>query len=160
MSRRARHLLVGFTLMGLMALAAGPAPGAESNSVSFTVVAQGKTSAIREPSQVVIRDQAAWAALWRRHTGSTDAAPPAVDFDREMVIAIFAGEGSASQAISIGRIAHRGLTLMVWYTVRDTRPPADGDTVKTTAFEIIKTARSGLFVEFTRVKTQQPVRSP
>jgi hypothetical protein len=45
---------------------------------------------VQEPKNVVVRDAASWALLWKAHTGS-DANLPAVDFTRDMVAAVFRG---------------------------------------------------------------------
>jgi len=63
-------------------------------SVAFATIARGAHSAILDPTELAIRTASEWATLWRRHTlGIPEArtAPPAVDFFREMVVAVFAG---------------------------------------------------------------------
>jgi hypothetical protein len=55
---------------------------------------QGNDSAVTAPSVERIMDDASWTALWRRHDPASP--PPAIDFSKAMVIAIFTGSVSAS----------------------------------------------------------------
>ncbi len=57
----------------------------------ITTLAKGESSEILDPARHVIRDAAAWEALWSSHAG-TGSQPPPVDFATEMVVAAFAGE--------------------------------------------------------------------
>jgi hypothetical protein len=52
-------------------------------------IAKGDQSHIESATQTLARNEAEWAALWRRHAG--DAERPAVDFGREMVVGVFMG---------------------------------------------------------------------
>jgi hypothetical protein len=52
-------------------------------------IAKGDQSNIESPEQALARNDADWAALWRRHAGDADR--PAVDFSREMVVGVFMG---------------------------------------------------------------------
>jgi PrcB C-terminal len=52
-------------------------------------IAKGDQSNIESATQTLARNEAEWAALWRRHAGDADR--PAVDFSREMVVGVFMG---------------------------------------------------------------------
>jgi hypothetical protein len=52
-------------------------------------VAKGDQSNIETAAQVLVRDEAEWTALWRRHAGDGDR--PRVDFTKEMVVGVFMG---------------------------------------------------------------------
>jgi uncharacterized membrane protein len=54
-------------------------------------IAKGEGSRIVEPRRFLVRDHHAFTAIWAAHAGP-DASVPAVDFDRHMVAAVFAGE--------------------------------------------------------------------
>jgi hypothetical protein len=56
--------------------------------VPFTVIADGQFSNIDSPLEVAVRTQDAWEALWALHAGGN---PPPVQFDHEMVVAVFLG---------------------------------------------------------------------
>lgn len=60
-----------------------------SEPFSFTYVSQ-----LRQPKQLVIRDQAAWVDAWASlwPVGAPIAAPPNVDFGREMIVLVALGE--------------------------------------------------------------------
>lgn len=78
------------------------------SGVPFFTVDQGFYSGITSELTTVVRDEEAWLALWSKHTGMMLPAttlPPAVDFSRDMVIGIFAGQKpSGGFAININSI--------------------------------------------------------
>jgi len=57
----------------------------------FVTVAQGDGSGIALARRAIVRDAADWRALWSAHAGP-ESPVPAVDFDSQMVAAVFAGE--------------------------------------------------------------------
>ena len=94
-----------------------------TSRVPFITIAKGARSGVRQPSQIVIRSQSEWQKLWRQHTStSTVPAPlPVVDFDKEIVAAVFLGEkptGGYGVEISSAEVADRALTVFV----RETSP--------------------------------------
>jgi hypothetical protein len=64
--------------------------------VLFVSIEQGRTTGYRANDatfageELVIRDQVAWSELWRVHKPYSPV-PPAVDFESDMVIAVFMG---------------------------------------------------------------------
>jgi hypothetical protein len=60
------------------------------DAVNFISVVNATYSNIATPRQAVVRDGAAWAALWAEHSGS-NAALPQVDFTKQMVVGVFLG---------------------------------------------------------------------
>ncbi len=128
--------------------------------VPFVTVATGRTSGIRQPLQVVIRERDAWLVLWRRHTGPAAGAPP-VDFTREMVIAVFGGAGAGARTVTITRIARGPERLTVWYVVAERQPlPDAGDQTPAAPFHIVRLARSPLPVSFLQAKVFPVVPQP
>ncbi len=101
-------------------------PAAETNAapsvpVEFLSVIKGYRSGVREPLQVLIRNQADWLELWRKHA-DFNATPPVVLFDQEMVAAIFLGEKTTGgYDISIVRIEQKGEEVTIYY--QETVPP-------------------------------------
>src|SRR3990172_11896341 len=87
----------------LIGVAGGICAAVKPPEVPFTTIAAGKISGVRTPTQIVVRDAAAWRSLWARHAGS-GVVPPAVHFDREMVIAFYAGAQPQSVVLAIHRI--------------------------------------------------------
>jgi hypothetical protein len=85
-------------------------------------------SGITESTRRVVRQQTAFEALWDDvfSDGSTPPDQPVVDFNRDMVIAVAAGEQMEScHAIEITRATSDGTDLSV--TVTETGPPAGCD---------------------------------
>ena len=52
----------------------------------------GQSAGIKVKLCVVVRSQQEWGALWIKHTGGKTEGRPAVDFSKEMVVAVFLGE--------------------------------------------------------------------
>ncbi len=122
----------------------------------FVTVAQGNASGVHEPTQLVIRDQAAWVTLWSRHRGATRDPVPAVDFSRDMVIAIFADESGTPRQLRIRQITQEADRLEVSYTLAVMGPLPEGEGAsRVVPFHIVRLARSTLLVRFVRVKTPQ-----
>lgn len=72
----------------LVAVGAPDKRGKKPESVPFTVLASGHFSNIQAPLEAAVRDPLAWEALWAIHAGGI---PPVVDFDQEIVVAVFLG---------------------------------------------------------------------
>ena len=86
--------------------------------------------------QTTVRSAAEWEKLWRQHAG--EKTKPAVDFSKEMVLALFMGtRPTAGFTIEIVGVREDGAALMVQY--RETRPPAGGITaqVLTSPYHIV-----------------------
>jgi protease stability complex PrcB-like protein len=86
--------------------------------VPFKTIAKGVRSGIREPSQIGIRSQSDWLKLWRQHgsTSTTPAPVPNIDFDKEIVVAVFLGErptGGYAVEISSAEVTDASLTVFV-----------------------------------------------
>lgn len=156
--RRLSVLVLFLALLAVTTCAAAPAPVQSVPSVPFATIAAGAQTGIRQPGQFVIRSRAAWQSLWRRHSGTNLA--PHVDFNRDMVIAVFAGEFTEPATIAITRIIREPSRLVVQYSVSPTRPPLDGPGIPPVApFHIVRMVHSSLPVVFSRIKTP-PVLTP
>src|SRR5574337_712336 len=133
----------------LLVLAASLVAVAEE-SVAFSVIAYGPQSGVRTPMQSVVRTDAQWRALWRKHIAGSPqgVATPVIDFSRDMVIGVFAGELSEFTRVSIVRISREANQLVVLVRIGASEPGAvtEGGTV--TPFYIIRLARSNLPVVF------------
>lgn len=156
---RPAMLVVAAFLGWLLTLPAGAADLPQGPSVPFKTVIAGTTSHITEPTSVVVRDRAAWIALWRRHTGSDRGAPPPVEFARDMLVAVFGGASTEATTAGIARITREPIGLVVWYSVQATRPLPPGDLGTLRApFHIVRLAQSTLPVTFSFLKTQPILR--
>jgi hypothetical protein len=104
----------------------------------FAAIASGDVSRISEPREVVVRTAGEWRALWTQHAGDTSTAP-VIDFDRDAVVAIFAGvQRSAGFSIAVTSAVATGNELVITYELR--RPPADALTAQmlTQPFQIVR----------------------
>lgn len=111
----------------LVLLASCAACAALNVTVPFSTLARGLASGVREPTQVVIRSRDDWVALWGRHMRLQTAPPaaPAVDFSRDMVVALFMGERrTGGHEIEVMRIERGDAGLAVHYR---SKGPAPGD---------------------------------
>ncbi len=113
----------------------------------FTTIARGEHSRVDEPREAVARTAAEWSALWKQHAGSVD--PPAVDFARSMVVAVFLGSRpTAGYSVEIVRIEQQADAIVV--TWRERRPGRDAIVaqVLTQPFDIVRTDLRASAVRF------------
>ena len=93
----------------------------------------GSHSGIRTRKAIAVTDAEAWRKLWSEHTAGDSAEPlPEVDFEKEMVVAVFLGDratgGSRVEVQFLERPAGpeeygtRGPKLYVWYAEASERP--------------------------------------
>ncbi len=69
--------------------------------------------------QAVARSAAEWSTLWSQHAG--ERAKPAVDLNKEMIVAVFLGTRStAGFSVEVVGAREEGAALIVSY--RETRP--------------------------------------
>ncbi len=119
--------------------------------LSFTTIAIGSQSGIRIRTEVVIHTPSEWQILWQKHVAGLPQAParPAVDFSRDMVIAVFAGEVPTHTRASIQTMAYQKDRLAVFVRIADLQPgPVLVDPGTDTPFHIVRLPRSTLPVIF------------
>jgi hypothetical protein len=120
----------------------------EAAAVAFTSIEQSTRSNIGDARSVVIRDAAAWAALWKEHKG--DAAPlPAVDFNKAMVLGVFLGsQPNGCYSTSFSRVYRNGKKIVAVHA--DTVPGMGVMCTMniTTPAELVVVERSDATVEF------------
>ena len=93
----------------------------------FRSVGKGYRSGVRLPLQAVARSQNEWDAIWQQHLPSDAGARPApsVDFEREIVVALFLGDKpSGGYDVRISRAEQSHGTLTIHYQERN--PPSGG----------------------------------
>jgi uncharacterized membrane protein len=87
----------------------------------LTTLAKGDSSEIVDAGRLIVRDQAAWRALWSAHAGR-NAQPPDVDFTTRIVAAAFAGERpTPGYALEIAGTRQEGSSLAI--VVAEAQPP-------------------------------------
>jgi len=119
-------------------------------SISFDTIDKGTQSGYHERSSFIIKDQARWEEIWNLHTSNLDQVPriPKVDFDTDMVIAVFRGEfPSSGFDTKVTGITEKGGKIEVTVTETDNIGGMVLDVI-TYPFHIIKTKKSALPVEF------------
>ncbi len=115
-----RGLLVasGLVLMFLSSNVIGVDAG--QPDAMIRTIAKGAQSNVDAPRQAVARTPAEWTALWRTH--EYDKPAPAVDFSREMVVAVFMGSRpTGGYSVEIVSATESGGSLVVSY--REQSPP-------------------------------------
>jgi hypothetical protein len=114
-------------------------------------IAKGDQSNIESALQVLARNEAEWAALWRRHAG--DREKPPVDFAKEMVAGVFMGSrpnAGFSTAI-ITSMAVKGV-LVVRYSEAIPPPGAITAQVITMPYHLVAIPRADVTdVKFEKV---------
>lgn len=96
-----------------------------ANQVSVQTVLKGYQSGVRESVQIVARSQSEWSALWKRHTLTEPTPPtlPTIDFNKEIVVAVFLGEKpTGGHDIEITNVEQRDGGLVVSYAERSPQP--------------------------------------
>ena len=112
-------------------------------SPTMKMIERGQSSGIDSPRQAVARTVEEWARLYRAH--NPDRPPPAVDFSKDMVLAVFLGSRStAGYAVDIIGMKDVDGALVVQY--RQTQPPPGAITAQviTTPYQMVAVpARAG-----------------
>jgi hypothetical protein len=88
-------------------------------SVPIRSLDKGAMSQIDGARQAVVRSDSEWSMLWSQHAG--DRAKPAIDFGKEMVVAVFLGtRPTPGFSVEIVGAREEGGAFVVSY--RETRP--------------------------------------
>jgi hypothetical protein len=124
-----------------------------SRAVPFETVERGVISGVSRALERVIRDEERWAALWEEQSSIFYPSPPrpAIDFNREMVIAVFAGEQpTGGYAITVTEVKQleEGRGLKVYYTVEVPGSDCFVEQLFTQPYHMIKLAYSEGVVVF------------
>jgi hypothetical protein len=134
---------------------AGPSSGSDAEQRIQTVVSDthsGLAAARRE----VIRDAASWSRLWAEiHAGRTPAPErPAVDFEREMLIAVATGtRPSGGFSIQVTGVTTRGDTLEVAVLERCPESDAIVTLALTQPVEVVRVAKLAQTPSFRDTRT-------
>lgn len=92
------------------------------SQLPMKTLSQQSNSLVTEARQVLIRDDAAFELLWRQHQGSLELLPD-VDFERDMVVAVFLGEQpTGGYEVSITEVAESDSGIRVYYSVTEPHP--------------------------------------
>ncbi|MDQ1329264.1 MAG: Protease complex subunit PrcB family protein [Candidatus Poribacteria bacterium] len=123
----------------------------------FETITKGTQSGYNKRDSLVIKDQAEWEKIWNLHTSNLDQIPrvPKVDFNTDMVIAIFRGEFRTSGYLTeITQINESNDKIEVTVTETDEVKGMVLD-VLTYPYHIIKVKKSDLPVNFIYNKVER-----
>ncbi len=124
-------------------------------AIPFAPVANNGFSRITAPRQAVVKDAAAWAALWAEHS-TTGSAAPQVDFTRNMVVAVFAGNVSnGCHTTQVTRVASRDGKMVVSYEERDVTSVAVCLSVISQPMQAVTVPRVDAEVVFEKVQAEE-----
>ncbi|RSZ57197.1 hypothetical protein EJB06_21000 [Massilia atriviolacea] len=125
-------------------------------SVDFKTIASDRFSGVATARNVVVRDQAAFDALWAEHSAIRIPAPaaPKVDFKTEMVIALFGGNDSACASFGVRRAVAVDDRLVVYYERKDPDPAMACIAVVANPMQMIVVPRVDAAVDFVKITTQ------
>jgi len=97
-----------------------------TESLTFTVLAEGSNSGIDEMNEAIISSQVEMDEMWKEHTAGVvlGAVAPAVDFETETVIAVFAGQkSSGGYGVEVTEVVETDWELIVYV---DYTEPSEG----------------------------------
>jgi hypothetical protein len=139
------HLLIPSPL--LLQLAATEPVNKSINRISFKTIVKGVRSGFRESSQTAIQTQAQWLDLWRKHTSisTNPAPPPTINFDKEIVAAVFLGEKpTGGYAVEIIAAELTDGSLNVFFQETAPTPGAIVTQSVTQPFDIVRIEVNGI----------------
>ncbi len=140
--------LRAFVFSWLMLLAVGmSAQGSAPRTIE-----KGDQSSIEDAKQVLVRSDAELRELWRQH--APDRAVPAVDFSREMVVAVFMGSRpNAGFSTAIVSATAANGALVVRYSETKPAPGAVAAQILTFPYHIVAIPKADVNqVKFDRVQ--------
>jgi hypothetical protein len=140
----------------------GDVGGGSPGPMTFRILASGSASLITTAQTRVARDWTEYGQLWVEHNGSMppgvgapDVGPPIVDFDKEIVVAVFLGTKPTSGFdVSILSVKALGSGAQVDYLEREVGPGCGAAAVITQPFvlaAITKVSGSVMFSGLSRV---------
>jgi hypothetical protein len=119
--------------------------------VPFVSIGEGTASGIADPREVVVRSEQEWKTLWRQHAPSVPLPPP-VDFTKEIVVGVFAGQRpTAGYRVEIFRVERESRGLSVVYRVEGPAKDAMLAQMLTQPFKLVRLPGLGLPVRFKRL---------
>lgn len=123
----------------------------KADSGQFETIGRGYYSGYAEKKFLVIKDPEEWRKIWNVHAGIKLPVPepPEIDFNRKMIIAVFAGEYSTGgYVIRIDSIKKTENKILV--NIVMSKPKRDAITIQALSYpyQIAQTEKTDLPVEF------------
>lgn len=140
-----------FFLLSLGVLSITPAGAAER--LPFITIDQGSRSGVRERKFLVIKNEAEWKTLWQTHVQPEVPAKelPQVDFEREMVVAVFLGEKpTGGYKLGITAIEEDRGKGQLRIVLRESKPPVGSIAIQalTQPYHIVRVKKTDLPATF------------
>lgn len=138
-------MLLGAVAVTSVALSALMLTAFAQNAIR--TIEKGAHSNVDDTLTASARSEAEWGALWKKH--NFDKPVPAVDFSREMVVAVFMGSRpTAGFSVEIVSASPRDGKLIVTYREAQPAPGSISAQVLTAPYHIAAVAQSTLPVAF------------
>lgn len=156
------RLLLAMLLPAMLAGCSSP-DSSSGRKLSWRTLSRGLSSGLVEPGHYVIRDPTAYFKLWADHAAEVPRAalPPAVDFSREMVVAVALGRRpTGGYMIEIVDVVLRGRTVRVLVAERVPRPGVLQIQMGTQPYQFIALPALNARLEFRNVDPANAPRSP
>lgn len=127
---------------------------AQSDSIVRLYAAKQSVYAMAE--ETVVRDRAAWEAMWQQlHNGLAADPLPAVDFTRDMVVLVAVGQRSTGgTSVRVDGVAAAAGGAVVRYTVTEPGAGCMSTQVITAPVDVVRVPRAAGAVRFERRVTQ------
>ena len=126
-------------------------------SLSFTTVLSDAYSGVTTAKNVVIKDAAAWEALWSEHNSNHTMLPgplPKFDFSKQMLLGVFVGQhANGCRHLEIERVGVSGDKLVVEYADNDVTTVAICTAAVSSGMQLVAVERSDVAVEFVNIST-------
>lgn len=117
--------------------------------VPFSTIEKGSLSGITRPRQFVIDSNQDWGIFWRTHKERGNVKLPVVNFETEMVLAIFAGQQpSGGYSIKIEKIKLIDETLKIYFSYREPGPSENVTLAITQPYHIVRAEKRKGKIEF------------
>ena len=147
---RTKNFFIATSFLLLMACASNDTSNIEpanddlsyNPSVKFKILSQGQHSNISFPNQFVFRNLQQWKQSWSIHGGGNTSTLPTVNFENDIVIAIFAGQQpSGGYLVGVSNIMRKNENLFLTITFKEPKPNENVSLAHTQPFIFISTAK-------------------
>ena len=116
----------------------------------FVSIGQGTASGVIDRREVVVQSEQQWQKLWNEH--APGAPPPPIDFTKELVVGVFAGQlPTAGYRVEIVRVERESGGLSIVYRIESPAKDAMVAQVLTQPFHLVRLPRLGLPVRFKKL---------
>ncbi len=153
----AMAILSGMCVLLLMPIGAMAGGGPDDTRVPFETIMQGSHADRREAGEEVARSQSEYERIWRQTQSGRATEPDVeggateVDFDDEMVIALFMGQQSTGgYAIEVDEVRVDEQTATVYYRERRPGPDEIVTQALTSPYHLVRLPRLSQEVRFSR----------